>query len=46
MTPSQNPEKEEETGSKKVPYHFGEKLRQVREHRVMQYEIRYPSSSF
>ena len=33
MTPSQNPEKEEETGSKKVPYHFGEKLRQVREHR-------------
>ena len=34
MTPSQNPEKlEEETNTKKVPYHFGEKLRQVREHR-------------
>ncbi len=33
MTPSQNPEKEEDTSSKKVPYHFGEKLRQVREHR-------------
>ncbi len=31
MTPSQNPE--EETTSKKVPYHFGEKLRAVREHR-------------
>ena len=34
MTPSQKPENtEEETSSKKVPYHFGEKLRQVREHR-------------
>ena len=31
MTPSQNPE--EETTAKKVPYHFGEKLREVREHR-------------
>ena len=31
MTPSQNPD--EEQTSKKVPYHFGEKLRQVREHR-------------
>ena len=31
MTPSQNPD--DEQTSKKVPYHFGEKLRQVREHR-------------
>ena len=34
MTPSQNPGKvEEDQNNKKVPYHFGEKLRQVREHR-------------
>ena len=31
MTPSQN--LDEETPTKKVPYHFGEKLREVREHR-------------
>ena len=30
MTPSQNPDDEKQ---KKVPYHFGEKLRQVREHK-------------
>ena len=34
MTPSQNPGTvEEDQNNKKVPYHFGEKLRQVREHR-------------
>ena len=34
MTPSQNnTEEETATHSKKVPYHFGEKLRQVREHK-------------
>lgn len=31
MTPSQNPD--DDSKSKKVPYHFGEKLRQVREHK-------------
>ncbi|MBP5519939.1 MAG: helix-turn-helix transcriptional regulator [Treponema sp.] len=31
MTPSQN--HDEESAAKKVPYHFGEKLREVREHR-------------
>ena len=31
MTPSQNPD--EEPKAKKIPYHFGEKLRQAREHR-------------
>ena len=30
MTPSQNPDDEK---AKRVPYHFGEKLRQVREHK-------------
>lgn len=30
MTPSQNPDDEK---TKRVPYHFGEKLRQVREHK-------------
>ena len=30
MTPSQNPEDEKQ---KRIPYHFGEKLRQVREHK-------------
>lgn len=35
MTPSQNENTAEEntTRTKKVPYHFGEKLRQVREHK-------------
>ena len=34
MTPSQNDtELENSSHTKKVPYHFGEKLRQVREHK-------------
>ena len=35
MTPSQNNNEAENTSgqTKKVPYHFGEKLRQVREHK-------------
>ena len=33
MTPSQNNNDKNESKQKKVPYHFGEKLRQVREHK-------------
>lgn len=33
MTPSQNNNDKNEAKQKKVPYHFGEKLRQVREHK-------------
>jgi transcriptional regulator with XRE-family HTH domain len=33
MTPLQNNNDDDLTAHKKVPYHFGEKLRQVREHK-------------
>ena len=34
MTPSQNPDDEKQDDKqKRIPYHFGEKLRQVREHK-------------
>ena len=33
MTPLQNNNTDDSTTHKKVPYHFGEKLRQVREHK-------------